>query len=293
MEPSARRLHVFLSDARVNLLVSLATILSFFGWVYGTFQLTGGSFLRFLLFLVLAPFLATTVIYSIRVRQENRAFRHVPTILHRINHNYRDVLSKLFGHGAAGNLTLRMRLEREALVSVCQSISEIFTLLTHVPCTVTVKLITRENGRVYCQTAIRSQVGSERDHGPHRKFELMTGENTAFDVALRYTPGEISYFFSPDLRKEHNYRNQRKNWAAFYRSAIVVPIRYVDWENAGKDAASDLIGFLAVDTLSTNRLNNTFHVALIASFSDQMYNFMSLMRGKYAIPTKVKRAYGH
>jgi hypothetical protein len=43
------------------------------------------------------------------------------------------------------------------------------------------------------------------------------------------------------------------------------------------------LGFLAVDTMSENRLNNTYQMQMLAAYAHQMYNFMSLMRGKYSL----------
>ena len=85
--------------------------------------------------------------------------------------------------------------------------------------------------------------------------------------------------------QEKTYRNQRDHWSDFYQNVIIVPIRSVDILKLGnkeKDASND-IGFLCVDTQSINRLNNTWHLELLAAFADQMYNFMSLMRGEYQL----------
>jgi hypothetical protein len=134
---------------------------------------------------------------------------------------------------------------------------------------------------------VRSETNCKRDEGRPEVFELLTGQNTAFDRCMECNPGTTSHFFSADLikdRKEGRYSNQRTNWEKFYVSAIVVPIRYVNVERLGQPRASDHIGFLAVDTMSTNRLNGTYHVELLAAFADQVYNFMSLMRGKYSVP---------
>jgi hypothetical protein len=84
-----------------------------------------------------------------------------------------------------------------------------------------------------------------------------------------------------------NYRNERQDWKNFYRSAIVVPIRFVNRPAVGP-VVSDDIGFLSVDTKSTHRLNDDYHLEYLAGLADQMYNFMSLMRGKYAVQPSVR-----
>ena len=62
-------------------------------------------------------------------------------------------------------------------------------------------------------------------------------------------PGETSHFFSADLVKDeaNSCRNERPNWEQFYRTAIVVPIRFIDRHKVGQPEVSDHIGFLAVD----------------------------------------------
>ncbi len=217
--------------------------------------------------------------------ERQTVWRSIPEIIHKINHDYRNVLSQLFGDSSQPSEEMRRREEKRTLESACQKIANIFSALTHVRCTVTVKFIVRnDDGRAYCETLVRSEMNSKRDEAHRQVFDLHTGANSAYDEALRYTPGETSHFFSADLTKDKTYRNQRQNWASFYRSAIVVPIRYVDPKKVGTPGASDHIGLLAVDTHSENRLKRDGHVEFLAAFADQMYNFMSLMRGKYVVP---------
>ena len=144
-------------------------------------------------------------------------------------------------------------------------------------------MLREAEGRVFCATYQRSEENCERDAWSPKEFEVKTGLNTAFDRALIYAPAKISHFHSPDLTKEKDYRNQRDNWSHIYQSAIVVPIRCIDHSKVGTKNESDDLGFLCIDTLSTNRLNDTWHIELMASFADQMYNFVSLMRGRYAL----------
>jgi hypothetical protein len=85
------------------------------------------------------------------------------------------------------------------------------------------------------------------------------------------------------LTKLKDYANERINWKKHYVSALVVPIRYVDVGKIGQPDCSDDLGFLCIDTLTPNRLKNEWHLALLSAFADQLYNFMSLMRGKYRL----------
>jgi hypothetical protein len=257
-------------------------------------------FLYGLAALSIFPFLYFTV-YAIRVRNENeelqkslalfktenRNLKQCAAILHGINHAYRDVLSSVFGpQGQA--LTPREATERDTLAMVCQRISDMFTLLTGEKCMATVKLIYVEDEaggrqRSYCGTLARSELNCERDR-ILMKYEIGTGKNTAFDTARRAEVHGIAHFFSPDLEKdadEEKYYNERVDWKRFYRSAIVVPIRYMQYDALGTNNEVVELGFLAVDTMATNKLNGDYHVQHLAALADQMFNFMSLMREKY------------
>lgn len=56
---------------------------------------------------------------------------------------------------------------------------------------------------------MRSETLSERDRSKPTRFVINDGENSAFDMAIRVSPGTVSHFYSADLTKEEGYRNQR------------------------------------------------------------------------------------
>ncbi len=236
----------------------------------------------------IALFLVVTLIYvvvtgsALRVLDDNRKLKEVANNFREINSIYRDRLfSAFYGDKPVKDRSQLIDIEKTTLTSVCQRISQIFTKLTGRNCVATVKLLTEENGKIYVTTYARSETDSERDKANPKRFEVNTGRNTAFDEALMpNSTGHITHFYSADLRIHKNYVNERPNWEKYYQSAIVVPIRCLGVE--GKSERED-IGFLCVDTKSRNRLNNTHHVVMMAALADQMYNFMSLMRGKYTV----------
>ena len=292
MDISAKRGHDVMRGhtvAYVGLIGSVASIVSLVAWAYT--QLPRGWAGLVLLSFLAVSFLAVVgaaSLYSLRIRQENRVFRISHEVLHKINHNYRDVLSDVFGDRKVEERVRRAGIEKETLRSVCEELSKLFLAFTHVPCTVTVKLIVRgQDGVLYARTHARSEIYCPRDTVEPFDFQLMTGKNTGLDGALKRVQGQVSHFFSADLFPEavnHLYFNERPNWRDCYRSAIVVPIRHVTGEKDHHGWVSDNVGFLSVDTTSPNRLNDTYHVDMLAAYADQMYNFMSLMRGKYALP---------
>ena len=287
MKMSARRVHDFLEDTWIAFFGSVASIVSLAWFAYLEIKPSPWAVVAAVLLPLSFIVFLSASIYSIRVRQENRAFRECVKALHRINHDYRDTLCAIFRHtGHKPDLQHRdyaTESERKTVKSVCQKIAKIYTGLTHSDCTVTVKLVTRLGEKMMCETYERSEENCRRDAGPIRQFEINTGANTAFDKAIMYTSEATSHFHSSDLMAENSYRNQRDHWADYYRSCIVVPIRSVYLDKIGSKDYSDDIGFLCVDTMSTYRLNNTWNVELLAAFADQMYNFICLMRGKYAL----------
>jgi hypothetical protein len=287
MKPATRVIDRFLKNTWTVLLLALLTavggVLPFVSGIQ-----VGRGLLAWVIHIVASSLLFVAMVYSIRVRQENIAIRRIPATIHRINHDYRDALSVLFGSPAVVPTDeMRTKNEVQILESVCQRLAVLFQQLTKKPCTVTVKLTRKTDGHTYCSTLVRSERLCLRDAaGQIVQFSLNTGRNSALDTALRYTPGRKSYFFSSDLTKEKDgaYNNERQGWKQFYRSEIVCPIRYVKASADGRPPTSEDLGFLIVDTLSVNRLNDGFHLELLAACADQMYNFMSLLRGTYSVP---------
>jgi hypothetical protein len=219
-----------------------------------------------------------------KLQRENENLKNCATTIHQINHCYRDVLHDVFGQ--TNFKDTKETIEQKALKTACEKIAEMFSLLVGEKCIATVKLTTKhEEDKYKCHTLARSESDSERDR-PSIDYEIDTGKNIAFDTARRYNTRGPSCFFSADLDKDFldgKYSNERTGWQRFYKSTIVVPIRYVDYRSVGSNHALNELGFLTIDTMVTYKLNDNFHVQYLAGFADQMYNFMSLMREKYCL----------
>jgi hypothetical protein len=231
------------------------------------------------------------VLFAIyRVFSENKRVVRSAYELHAINHEYRDALSGLFSvYEAAQQRGRRLKMddlmlvERIVLERVCRRIADVFWTMAGRKCVVTVKLMKQDENQLSCFTWARSTHDVRRSDEPQRPFKVGTGDNTAFDVARRPRDCVSSHFYSGDLRalaKAGKYKNERTGWENLYNCAIIVPIRHVidpKTENVHE------LGFLCVDTMSSYRLNGTYHVELLAAFADQMYNFLSIMRHKYVL----------
>lgn len=267
------------------ILASVSSIAGFF-WYLHDRVVQYPPVLSGLYFAISLLVLLAGIFYSLKVRSENVALRDIAFTFNEINHIYRDSLKDMFGgNDPIYNPEDLLAEEERVLRSVCQRIENIFIRVTNRNCMVTIKLLLKEcDGRYFAHTYVRSLEKSGRDKPERKKYEVGTGANTAFDKALQKRPDGIpSHFFSPDLTKEEGYFNERQHYDKLYRSAIVVPIRGVNKGKEGTNEEYDMIGFLCVDTRSTHRLNGGYHVQMVSSLAGQMYNFMSLMRGKYTV----------
>jgi hypothetical protein len=229
-----------------------------------------------IVFVVSLIILSFGIVYSFRVRSENLILKHISSNFNRINSIYRDSLSNTFeGDIPIDNTEDLLNEEEKVLRSVCQRIENIYSQLIARECTVTLKLKIEADGKDFVRTYTRSVEQSIRDQPERKKYEIGTGENTAFDKAMQQTLDKVSYFHSPDTTQEKKYRNQRTNYYEYYRSVIVVPI----W--SPNNTKEKFIGFLCIDTKSINRLKDGYQIQIASSLASQMYNYISLMRGEY------------
>jgi hypothetical protein len=264
---------------------SISSMGGFFWYLYDRIS-QSTSLLSGIYFGISLIVLLIGIFYSIKIRSENIALRQIAGSFNEINGIYRDSLKDMFG----GNNPVEkpedlLEEEKTVLRSVCQRIENIYMQLIDKECTVTLKLLVKdEEGRYFAHTYVRSIEKSSRDKPERRRYRVGTGANTAFDEAMfkKQIDGSPSHFYSPDLTKGH-YCNERQRFKKFYRSTIVVPIRGSNKGKEGTNEEFDMIGFLCVDTNSTNRLKKGYQLQIMSSLAGQMYNFMSLMRGKYTV----------
>lgn len=267
----------------------LRDILDFFSLAKSPVFLAVVLVLLFITIYTLAISFPALIIYL-----ENRKLKDVFKYLCEINSIYRDnLVNAFYGDDSVNTEDTKNKLisiETKTLSAVCQRISNIFFRLTGRRCMITFKVLTKEDGILYATTCSRSEEHSERDNAELRKLKVNAGCNTAFDRALLPdTTGRIPHFHSADLLKlqaRGEYRNERLRWERYYNSAIVVPVNC--FGTPEKPERND-IGLLCVDTKSRNRLNDSYHVEIMAALAHQMYNFICLMRGMYTVSTEKER----
>lgn len=287
MKEGIRQLDTIASNPWFLVANGFASIAIFMWFIYG--ETTGNPETVSLVLLVISLIvLSVACIYSIKVRVENIALRSISELFYEINEIYRDKLREMFCSDAPVTAQMDLLAEEElALKAVCERIERIFNRVTHRSCLVTIKLVTIDNEKCYAHTYVRSQQLCQRDSAGRKRYAVGSGENTAFDMALAKRPdGLPSHFYSGDLRKleiKHAYFNERQHYQRYYKSTLVVPIRGRNTHTTISSPEFDLVGFLCIDTLSVNRLNNGFHLYMLSALASQMYNFMSFMRGKYTV----------
>ncbi len=291
MKLTTSRLVDLAASPKIIVIGGISSIGSVLWLLFAQINDTFHPFQAFIVVLSLA-ILVIGYVYSIAVRVENISLRRLPFYYYEINHLYKNTLLEMFGEqeNTKDSDTL-IKYEKDILSSVCQRISDIFSSLINRKCMATIKLVTIEDEAVYARTYVRSHSHSERDFKNKTKFSVGNGKNTSFDEALRSrNDGLPQHFYSPDLTIKGSYHNERVGFSNFYKSTLVVPIggHYCEDKESNQELFYDLIGFLCVDTMSTNRLNDNDHLYMLSALAEQMYNFISLMRGKYSTAEEAK-----
>lgn len=101
---------------------------------------------------------------------------------------------------------------------------------------------------------------------------------------------EKTYFYQNNLiaydkqlqQNGERYRNSNPNWSSYYRGTIVVPIRiqYEKLYHLKQDDAYHIIGFLCVDSMSTDaftKKHEKYNVDLVYAYADVIY----ILLGQY------------
>jgi hypothetical protein len=221
-------------------------------------------------FLVLVGFWVVFSVYHLT--HLSRGFQHAVGQWHLVNHCYRNYLGNIiFKHLEPKDFVGE---QRNHLHGICDALAKIFLDLTRVECRVSIKLMLSKGK---CFTFVRNGLYDEAERLRGEEFSISRGVNTAFADALTETnKDEIKRFYCDDLRAladAGKYHNSRPNWRDRYQSAIVVPIQF---QSNKADEKREHLGYLCVDTRSRNRLNDSYHVQILAAFADQIFNFLVL-----------------
>jgi hypothetical protein len=231
-------------------------------------------------------------LYSLFVRNHNLAFKKSWRYIGEINGLYKKSFDKIFirtPDEKANEISTKMQadiasIQRDTVSAVLVRIAELFSVVIDRQCVATIKLITAgEKQNYFAESYARSVPMNFRDDSGVTLFEISAKSNIGFYTALtQYSDFGVSYFYSPNLLVDPpNYTNGRENFERFYRSTIIVAIA----PPKGTRSATfpfDALGFLCIDTASTHRLNDAYHLDLLGGFADQMYNYLCVLGDVYS-----------
>lgn len=179
----------------------------------------------------------------------------------------------------------------DLLSTYCESISTIFSKIKGHRIGVCVKLLVAEGGSANLISQARDiySKSHNRKTGSSDETKHSLELNSDFSFIYNNTDSDLnnsSFFHSPDLANESDYRNSRLKdwtcpkmpflpksfvrgikWPLPYRSTIVVPIWRLDSDFHTKE---NLRGFLCIDSPKTKAFNKSVDVEILRGFSDKI-----------------------
>ena len=161
-----------------------------------------------------------------------------------------------------------------------QFVTEAFGLITDRPCRLSVKMMsTLTDGTNIRDARVFTLCRSDEEDGNDATTYDTVGNNTDFRQILEEG---AAYFFCPDLPAEMAkglYQNSHwtpqviRTQAYKYRETIVWPISRARarMEQPNGQTSQNIIGFLCLDTPSTNSFNETYDVPIGLAFAGVLY----------------------
>lgn len=300
------RVSTWLGSEDSKLWFVLARLSAFFGIVTPVFTvivlvLTTKSAVPTIVLAVYVCVLATVLI-TILIRQENRFFSEIKRQqsekeLYRREMQYGPAtmpMRKAFTcvANASWNLlqgdpsqeAFRLRLQ-ESL----RYFAEAFSLITGTTCRASIKLLqappANSRDRLDIRVSTLCRDSNESGRSP-REYDRI-GDNTDFRQIFTVPK---PYFFSNDLTallSKGLYHNSHwgeeviANGAFDYRATIVWPIERIDAEGPESPEYREVIGFLCVDSLTTDAFHSTYDVALGGAFCQALHLALHRFRSTY------------
>lgn len=184
----------------------------------------------------------------------------------------------LEGDGSEESFLLHLR---ESL----RFLAEAFSLIANETCRASIKMTSASAigdapGRALDVEVVTLCRNTEEDEAPHLERDRI-GNNT--DFRQIFTDND-AYFFCNNLPAQLNKGYQNSHWDAHtiqtnafdYRATIVWPIARSRRIDRRAPEQREIIGFLCVDTRSTDVFNETYDVPLGAAFSQALH--LTLLR---------------
>lgn len=172
----------------------------------------------------------------------------VAKILHNINHQARNLISKINSDIITNDFSKERARDlafQKYLIYLLGNIKEIFDLLTADQCAVCVKIIiSNEQPELSTvKTQYRDSISFRERKSTDKNLQSFPYyENTAFKLIIQ-DPYKNPFFLSNDLRNEKGYNNKNPNWNKYYNASLVVPISIP----LSKDQDRIILGFICID----------------------------------------------
>lgn len=208
--------------------------------------------------------------------------------LHYISHSVRDDIASFFKN--------EQKPKKESLIDILDAISECFSLLCSTKCRVSIKQL---NDQMELESVARNSISLQSKIDSSLKKHYLK-ENTDFFNLWYSIEGCSRYYLCNDIQhefKKMNYKNSSfslrggepkissflgytyiTNWNLSYRSALVLPIRYIaDYdppENQSENNTNwDYFGFLCIDANKKNVFDNRYAPEVGAAIADLLFTY--------------------
>lgn len=231
-----------------------------------------------------------------RIISENVAFHETCRNLHSISHLLRDALDALVDQRRPIESDTLLQLEKGTLSQACTVMAKTMTRLLGCDAHICVSLCRkRDDNTVVCFPWGYDRFDYQLSEGSNSW--TVDRANTRFSIAAKVNEDDgLSYFLCNDLKKmkdEGRYEDQNLRFLEQYKACLVLPIRVsqnADREQSNesirvRDRQHTLLGFVKLELKVCDKINNTYHRELLASFTDQVAAFLSAERLIAATPS--------
>lgn len=259
------------------------------GLVGAPFIVQDQNFLSYL-YMVFLSFLVVLLILHAILVEKRKLHRYAQVVfhLHFAQHLVRDSVSSL---SASKNVNLEKTTEK-----ILDAIANCFSITSGKACRAS---IVNLNEKFELNVEARDSMSAIKAI-PRNKKHLLA-DNTDFRNLWYSINGCSRFYLNNNIVKSwigHEYRNSCfaehgepevkslfgftfvKKWPLSYRSALILPIRFVSEFAPPKDAETlpphwDYYGFLCIDSISKNSFDERYSPELGSVFADMLYTYFS------------------
>lgn len=245
---------------------------------------------------ILIIIISILVIRDIYLENERR-YRYEQAVIftHYVNHLIRDSLAEM----ANGKVSNFEKESEKTIRRIIEAIATCFSIIVAKRCRA---CIVELRADFSLEVVARDSISQEISKKNFNKQKRMINGNTDFKNLWFGLHGCSRYYLSNNLKrdwKNDRYMNSSfedvgmpevvnvihgisfvKNWKLNYKSAVILPIRYISSFNPPSGFQADLIdwdyyGFLCVDCNSINAFDDTFSPELCGTFADAIYSYLA------------------